>query len=144
MEMDVSFSYTDLSNLSSFILEGILTVLIAISSFWLIYDHPSSAKFLTETERQIVMDRVYSDRNRGIRSAAEAAEKDSVKWSDVKAAIFDWQTPFHVLAYWGVVSISHKKYKMANRRRLALFMASDSSFLASLPAWDTLQRLHSS
>lgn len=33
------------------LLEGLLTVLIALASYWIIEDFPVSAKFLTEEER---------------------------------------------------------------------------------------------
>ena len=34
-----------------FILEGLITVVLAVVSFWVIQDFPEKAKFLTETER---------------------------------------------------------------------------------------------
>ena len=34
-----------------FILEGLLTVVCAVASFWILEDFPDTAKFLTETER---------------------------------------------------------------------------------------------
>ncbi|ESZ94476.1 putative allantoate permease [Sclerotinia borealis F-4128] len=41
-----------------FILEGVLTVLIGISAFFLMTDFPEDAKWLTEGERKFVIDRV--------------------------------------------------------------------------------------
>ena len=35
-----------------FIIEGLLTVLVGITSFWVIQDFPDTAKFLTEDERK--------------------------------------------------------------------------------------------
>ena len=35
-----------------FIIEGLLTVLVGIASFWVIQDFPDTAKFLTEDERK--------------------------------------------------------------------------------------------
>ncbi|KAI9640052.1 High-affinity nicotinic acid transporter [Ciborinia camelliae] len=41
-----------------FILEGVLTVLIGFSAFFLVTDFPEDAKWLTEEERRFVIDRV--------------------------------------------------------------------------------------
>jgi sugar phosphate permease len=41
-----------------FILEGILTVIIGFSAFFLVTDFPEDAKWLTEEERKFVIDRV--------------------------------------------------------------------------------------
>ena len=35
-----------------FILEGLLTVVCAVASFWILEDFPDTAKFLSETERE--------------------------------------------------------------------------------------------
>ena len=35
-----------------FIIEGLLTVLVGVASFWVIQDFPDTAKFLTEDERK--------------------------------------------------------------------------------------------
>ncbi|KAG2075432.1 MFS general substrate transporter [Suillus decipiens] len=44
-----------------FCLEGIATVLVAIFSFFYMYDYPETAKFLTEPERLYIMDMVKRD-----------------------------------------------------------------------------------
>ncbi|GMK56081.1 hypothetical protein CspeluHIS016_0211370 [Cutaneotrichosporon spelunceum] len=44
-----------------FILEGILTVIAAIASFFIMYDYPGTAKFLSEPERAVVINRLYLD-----------------------------------------------------------------------------------
>ncbi|CAK9781745.1 MFS general substrate transporter [Cutaneotrichosporon oleaginosum] len=44
-----------------FILEGILTVVVAVVSFWVMYDYPGTAKFLTEPERAFVVNRLHLD-----------------------------------------------------------------------------------
>lgn len=45
-----------------FILEGLATVVIAISAFWLVPDWPETARFLKPHERTIIMRRVAEDR----------------------------------------------------------------------------------
>ncbi|KAI1073453.1 putative allantoate permease [Whalleya microplaca] len=44
-----------------FILEGILTVLVAVSSFFFVSDFPNEAKWLSETEKQIVLRKTRVD-----------------------------------------------------------------------------------
>ena len=44
-----------------FILEGILTVVIAITAFWAIADSPATAKFLNEEEKKEVTRRLLDD-----------------------------------------------------------------------------------
>lgn len=44
-----------------FILEGILTVAVAVASFWMLYDYPDTAKFLNDTERKFVQRRLLLD-----------------------------------------------------------------------------------
>lgn len=44
-----------------FILEGILTVVVAVAAFWWLYDYPKTAKFLTPAERIVVSERLSLD-----------------------------------------------------------------------------------
>lgn len=44
-----------------FILEGILTVIVAFSAFWFIHDSPETAKFLTKDEKEEVRYRLIHD-----------------------------------------------------------------------------------
>lgn len=37
-----------------FILEGLATAIVAVASFWWLYDYPGTAKFLSEPERALV------------------------------------------------------------------------------------------
>lgn len=46
-----------------FILEGILTVVVASASFFVMYDYPNTAKFLTTTERKVLQERLHLDRD---------------------------------------------------------------------------------
>jgi len=44
-----------------FILEGILTFVVAVASFWMLYDYPDTAKFLTDSERIVIAERLSLD-----------------------------------------------------------------------------------
>ncbi|KAL8636530.1 MAG: hypothetical protein Q9228_006084, partial [Teloschistes exilis] len=72
-----------------FILEGILTVLVACCAFFTIYDFPETAKFLTEPERAWVIHRL---RYQGSKESGQmVAESDNFKWRYVRDAFTDWQ-----------------------------------------------------
>lgn len=91
MEMDVRSSYLfSIPGLRrrSFILEGLLTVLIGAVSYFLMADFPEKAKFLQENERSWVLHRV---KYRGSSGPNKVAETDQFKWKYVWAAFLDWQ-----------------------------------------------------
>ena len=44
-----------------FILEGLLTIVVALLSFWIIQDFPDGAKLLTDAEKTVVIRRLQAD-----------------------------------------------------------------------------------
>jgi len=72
-----------------FILEGLLTVIVGVLSFWTLYDFPDTASFLTTEERAWVVHRLrYQGASAGAKKVAQA---NSFKWSYVKDAFVDPQ-----------------------------------------------------
>lgn len=65
-----------------FILEGIATVVVAAASFWMLYDYPDTAKFLSTEERHFMKARLALD-NDGCSQA--------FKYKFVKDAFLDWK-----------------------------------------------------
>ncbi|KAJ3521096.1 hypothetical protein NM208_g13450 [Fusarium decemcellulare] len=91
-----------------FILEGIVTVLVAIWAFWALYDFPETAKFLTEDERAFVVFRLKyqgqkkaSGQEQG--ATTRVAQADEFKWDYVWSAFRDWQIWVNIFVYWGIV-----------------------------------------
>jgi MFS family permease len=86
-----------------FILEGILTVIVAIAAYFTLYDFPETASFLTEEERAFVVYRLkYQDfKDEREEGAVRVAQDDSFQWKFVKAAFLDWQIWTNVWVYWG-------------------------------------------
>jgi len=78
-----------------FILEGLLTVIAGIASFWIIQDFPDTAKFLTDEERVFVIRRLQGD------DQFSAAGED-FKMRYVWDSIFDWKTWAAILINSGV------------------------------------------
>ncbi|KAI1066679.1 hypothetical protein LB507_011087 [Fusarium sp. FIESC RH6] len=82
-----------------FILEGIVTVLVAVFAFWALYDFPETAGFLTEEERAFV---VFRLKYQG-QSQSRVAQTDEFKWTYVWDAFKDWQIWVNIFVYWGIV-----------------------------------------
>jgi MFS family permease len=86
-----------------FILEGILTVVVAIIAFFTLYDFPETASFLTEEERAFVVYRLkYQGQQKN--DEVRVAQDDSFQWKYVKAAFLDWQIWMSIVVYWGIVA----------------------------------------
>jgi MFS family permease len=84
-----------------FILEGLLTVLVAISSFFLVHDFPETAKFLTPEERAWAAHRLKYQGS--AKSGRKVAESSTFKWKYVRQALSDWQVYASLFMYWGIV-----------------------------------------
>ena len=68
-----------------FILEGLVTIVIGFLSFWIIQDFPDSAKFLTDAERTVIIDRLQDDDQ-----FSAAGEKLKVK--NIWQSLSNWKT----------------------------------------------------
>ena len=87
-----------------FILEGILTVVVAVIAFFALYDFPETASFLTAEERAFVAYRLkYDGQDGGTTDGHRVAQNDSRDWKYVRAAFLDWQIWVNIVVYWGYV-----------------------------------------
>ncbi|KAF7508956.1 hypothetical protein GJ744_008512 [Endocarpon pusillum] len=85
-----------------FILEGLLTVVIGVLSFWTLYDFPDTASFLSIEERAWVVHRL---RYQGVSpEAKKVAQANRFQWRYVKAAFIDPQIYIGLIMYWGIVA----------------------------------------
>lgn len=72
-----------------FILEGILTVIVAIAAYFLMFDYPATASFLDETEKAWVIERL---KHQGSRESTHiVTHKETFQRKYVVAAFTDWQ-----------------------------------------------------
>lgn len=90
-----------------FILEGIATVLVAASAFFLLHDFPETAKFLTEEERAFVIHRLkYQGQVQlsadGTTHHGQVAQAEEFQWKYVRQAFTDWQIWVNIFVYWSV------------------------------------------
>ncbi|KAF9736459.1 high-affinity nicotinic acid transporter [Paraphaeosphaeria minitans] len=129
-----------------FILEGILTVVVAVIAFFCLYDFPETASFLTEEERAFVVYRLkYQGQQK--HDSVRVAQDDSFQWKYVKAAFLDWQIYFNILVYWGIVAplygislflptiIRGLGYSSATAQLLTVPIYITASVLAVVTAW---------
>lgn len=92
-----------------FILEGILTVIVAIIAYFTIYDFPETAPFLTERERAFVVHRLkYQGQASG---AANVAQREEFEWRYVKDAFTDWQVYVAIISESPTYSRSYHRKK---------------------------------
>jgi len=75
-----------------FILEGIATVVIAAASFWMLYDYPDTAKFLTPTEKLYMQERIKFDSD-----GLSSENKKKFIWQGLK----DWKIWVFAIMYQG-------------------------------------------
>lgn len=68
-----------------FILEGLVTVIASVFSFWFIVDFPEDATFLTEAERTFVIRRLQGDDQ-------FSAAGERLQWKNIVASLTDWKT----------------------------------------------------
>ncbi|KAL8777120.1 MAG: hypothetical protein Q9213_008001 [Squamulea squamosa] len=79
-----------------FILEGIATVLIGVASFWLVFDFPDEATFLSPVDRERVIRRLKADQQ-------SSAEHEDFQMSYFWASVKDWKTWLYAVIYMGCV-----------------------------------------
>lgn len=75
-----------------FILEGIITVLVAFWAYWAFHDYPDTVVFLSERERQEIARRLDADRG----SLAEEYDQKYL-WQAFK----DWKVWMHCFNFLG-------------------------------------------
>lgn len=100
-----------------FILEGIVTVLVAFAAFFLLYDFPETAGFLTEEERQFVIHRLkYQGQTptQGDEGRIQVAQAEEFRWEYVWQAFRDWQIWLNLFVYWAVCSHDLQTVPMAS------------------------------
>lgn len=77
-----------------FIIEGIATVIISIASFWMVYDFPDEATFLSDIDRQRVIRRLKADQQ-------SSAEHEDFRMAYLWASVRDWKTWLGAIIYMG-------------------------------------------
>jgi MFS family permease len=79
-----------------FILEGLLTVLVALIAPFAIHDSPERAKFLTEAERRFVIHSLRIQNSADSHETVQQNEKFQIRY--VIDALSDWQIWLGILS----------------------------------------------
>ena len=77
-----------------FILEGLLTVVFGVASFWFVYDFPAEAKFLSPDDRARVLRRLRADNQ-------SSAEHEVFHWDALWSSLKDWKMWLGMAIYMG-------------------------------------------
>nr|ODO00972.1 hypothetical protein L204_01697 [Cryptococcus depauperatus CBS 7855] len=88
-----------------FIIEGLLTLVIAVASFWMIHDWPDTAKFLTPLEREMVLSRLKSEQGL-VSGTGESYNKKAFK-----RALSDWKVYCLMLMYIGAAEPLYRRVR---------------------------------
>ena len=87
-----------------FILEGILTTVVAFAAYFLVYDYPETASFLSAEEKAFVAFRLRFDgQDAQSGDTKRVAQADSNSFKYVKQAFRDWQIWVNIIVYYGYV-----------------------------------------
>lgn len=82
-----------------FILEGLATIIIAVISYWMVFDFPDEATFLSDVDRQRVIRRLKADQQ-------SSAEHEEFKMTYFWASVRDWKTWLYAVIYMGADGIT--------------------------------------
>ena len=102
-----------------FILEGLATIVISIASFWMVFDFPDEATFLSDIDRQRVIRRLKADQQ-------SSAEHEEFRMTYFWASVTDWKTWLGAVIYVRYLplsqrpSISRLKETLDGMRRAAV------------------------
>ncbi|KAL2127325.1 hypothetical protein VTI74DRAFT_10924 [Chaetomium olivicolor] len=107
-----------------FILEGLVTVVVAVAAYWFIYNYPDTAEFLSENERSFIRSRLASD--------SDATHDERFTWDNVVKALRDpkcWlygfsfhgmSLPLYTFSLFLPTIIKDLGYKAANAQLLTI------------------------
>ncbi|KAI2635928.1 major facilitator superfamily domain-containing protein [Xylaria nigripes] len=76
-----------------FILEGLLTVIVALASFWMVHDFPAEARFLSKEDRARVIYRLQMDK--------QSSTEEEWNTSYLYAGLKDWKMWLGMVIYMG-------------------------------------------
>ena len=109
-----------------FILEGVLTCVVALLFFFITPDFPEEAKWLTEEERVYVKARLRADQGR---SAADR----KILFKDVVNVFKDFKVFVGGFMYFGLIVPAYGLY--SSKSRFVIYRKTNSSRLRFLRSW---------
>ena len=86
-----------------FVIEGLLTAVVGIVSYFLLPNGLGTAKFLSEEEREFGLQRLRFDRSKGLVIDTET-DAERFSWKEVARGVLSVQTWLSALAYFAILS----------------------------------------
>lgn len=80
-----------------FIIEGLATVVVGMTCFWLLPDSPETASFLQPEERRFLCHRLRNDAGT---EAGQVDLEDKFHWPTILGVFLDWKIWLSVIIYW--------------------------------------------
>ncbi|KAK8846631.1 hypothetical protein IAR55_005718 [Kwoniella newhampshirensis] len=108
-----------------FIMEGLLTFVVAVMSFWMIHDWPDTARFLSPIEREMVLVRLKQEQG--------LASEGSFNKRVIMKALTDWKTYCLMLMYIGAAEPLYSLFTPTIISYLGKFSISQSLLLSTPP-----------
>ncbi|OCF37720.1 hypothetical protein I317_04076 [Kwoniella heveanensis CBS 569] len=108
-----------------FIIEGLITLVAGVLSFWMIHDWPDTAKFLTPLEREMVLVRLKQEQG--------LASEGKFTWRVIKKALVDWKTYCFMLMYIGAAEPLYSLFTPTIIAYLGKFSIEQSLLLSTPP-----------
>ncbi|GFF54656.1 uncharacterized transporter C1002.16c [Aspergillus udagawae] len=130
-----------------FILEGLLTVAVALVAPFAIHDFPETATFLTEEERRWVIHKLRSQSGRDTTQDGAVHEESRFRVRYVIDALTDWQIYVALFMYWGITTplygisyflpsiIKDLGYKSSTAQLLTVPIYIAAAIVAVVAAW---------
>lgn len=89
------------------IIEGLLTVLVALAAFLLVLDYPATSSFLSSSEKAFLLRRLEADEFGEEEETLSREEKEKIHAKIPKSKIFkavftDWHIYAHIFVFWGI------------------------------------------
>jgi MFS family permease len=81
-----------------FIIEGLIPVALALVIWIILPDSPETAKFLTQPERDLLVNRLSNDSGSG---QGRATNSDKIGKAQVLAGLSDWRIWAATVIFWG-------------------------------------------
>ncbi|KAJ5804575.1 uncharacterized protein N7518_000878 [Penicillium psychrosexuale] len=128
-----------------FILEGLLTVIVALIAPFAIHDSPETATFLTEEERRFVIHSLRIQNSADSREIDQTNDKFEMRY--VIDAFTDWQIWLGLFMYWGITCplygislflpsiIKDLGYKASTAQLLTVPIYITAAVVAVIAAW---------
>ncbi|KAF8246812.1 MFS general substrate transporter, partial [Wilcoxina mikolae CBS 423.85] len=90
------------------IIEGLLTVVVAVAAFWIVLDIPSRTTFLDDEEKEFLLHRLSADEFGEEEQLLTSEEQEHIHATTItmyqvlRLVFTDYHLPLHILVFWGI------------------------------------------